>query len=226
MHLSLTVHAEADSPVLAELPVGELMYQSTLEDLDFISDWRMEGPGEVTFEEGWMRMRSVGQRGHHVFWCPVEFPKSFVATWQAQNQHPRPAFASFSSPPAGWAANRSSIPIRHAVMAPLRTISVGTSAAITSPTMPTIPSSRIEGTPTFAKTPASIWSSRTPKGLQLHRKPSTTLREPALTIGFAFGWTTDRSVTGPMTDWSAGHLTRAVTWDFAKCNGQISDIGV
>ena len=45
----------------------------------------MEGPGKVTFKDGWMHMRSPGEKMHHVFWCPKRFPESFVAQWEAQN---------------------------------------------------------------------------------------------------------------------------------------------
>jgi hypothetical protein len=45
----------------------------------------MEGPGKVEFIDGWMHMYSPGQEMHHVFWCPEDFPGSFIAEWDAQN---------------------------------------------------------------------------------------------------------------------------------------------
>lgn len=45
----------------------------------------MEGLGEVEFSNGWMKMSSTKEKGHHVFWCPQEFPASFIAEWEVQN---------------------------------------------------------------------------------------------------------------------------------------------
>ena len=67
--------------VLVELGLG------TPED---VKDWVMEGPGKVTFDDGWIEMRSTrpdagrGENGHIVFWCPRDFPESFVAEWDVQ----------------------------------------------------------------------------------------------------------------------------------------------
>lgn len=64
---------------------GDLIYNSTLSSKSDIDDWKMEGPGDVSFEGGWMEMDSPDEEGNHVFWCPEEFPGSFIATWNAQN---------------------------------------------------------------------------------------------------------------------------------------------
>ncbi len=64
---------------------GELLYQSSMADSPDIAEWVMEGPGKVSFSEGWMDMQSPEETGHHVFWCPDEFPESFVAQWELQN---------------------------------------------------------------------------------------------------------------------------------------------
>jgi hypothetical protein len=48
----------------------------------------MEGPGKLTFENGWMRMFSPNSEMHHVLWCPYRFPDSFIAEWEVQNLNP------------------------------------------------------------------------------------------------------------------------------------------
>lgn len=48
----------------------------------------MEGPGVAQFNKGWMELLSPEESGHHVYWCPYSFPKSFVAQWQVQNLAP------------------------------------------------------------------------------------------------------------------------------------------
>jgi len=59
-------------------------------DLSPFPPWVMEGPGEVSFADGWMRMRSTrpdagrDENGHIVYWCPRDFPARFVAEWDAQ----------------------------------------------------------------------------------------------------------------------------------------------
>ena len=61
---------------------GDLLYSVDLDEQSDIADWpEMEGPGKVAFEDGWMRMWSPGKEGHHVLWCPEDFPDSFVAEW-------------------------------------------------------------------------------------------------------------------------------------------------
>ncbi len=68
-----------------ELVKGKLIYENTLATTESVQDWRMEGPGELRFENGWMQMYSPDEKGHHVFWCSKNFPKSFIAEWEAQN---------------------------------------------------------------------------------------------------------------------------------------------
>ena len=48
----------------------------------------MEGVGETKFSNGWMQMFSPDEAAHHVYWCPVELPASFVAEWEVRNKHP------------------------------------------------------------------------------------------------------------------------------------------
>ena len=65
---------------------GPLLYANTLSSEREVSDWIMEGPGQVYFEEGWMHMHDPDESGHHVFWCPFDFPSDFIAQWEVQNQ--------------------------------------------------------------------------------------------------------------------------------------------
>ena len=57
-------------------------------DPQSVEGWKMDGPGEVSFKDGWMQMRSPGEAMHHVYWCPVRFPEDFIAQWEAQNLNP------------------------------------------------------------------------------------------------------------------------------------------
>ena len=64
--------------------LGETLYRSPLDSRESVSDWIMEGPGILKFEDGWMEMaseRPEGPEGHNVIWCPQDFPGSFVAEW-------------------------------------------------------------------------------------------------------------------------------------------------
>lgn len=67
-----------------DISQGELLYANQLSSPGYVKDWIMEGPGEVSFHNGWMQMHSPEEAMHHVFWCPVDFPASFIAQWQAQ----------------------------------------------------------------------------------------------------------------------------------------------
>lgn len=75
----------ADLP--GDLKTGELLYESSLAEAESVRSWRMEGPGETDFKDGWMHMQSPGEKMHHVFWCPERFPESFVAQWQVRNHN-------------------------------------------------------------------------------------------------------------------------------------------
>ena len=65
---------------------GKLVYSNSMASAKKIKDWVMEGPGKVECKAGWMHMFSPEEEGHHVLWCPVDFPKNFVAEWEAQDQ--------------------------------------------------------------------------------------------------------------------------------------------
>ncbi len=64
---------------------GELIYQNLLASKEEVSGWIMEGNATVEFRDNWMEMYSPKEKDHHVFWCPQNFPASFVAEWEAQN---------------------------------------------------------------------------------------------------------------------------------------------
>lgn len=64
---------------------GKLLYANSLASEADVAEWTLEGPAQVTFEEDWMHLLSPNEEGHHVFWCPTDFPGSFVAEWELQN---------------------------------------------------------------------------------------------------------------------------------------------
>lgn len=77
-------------PAVSHFPVsppekGVLLYENSFASASQVSDWVMEGPGELSFEKGWMQMQSPREEHHHVLWCPIDFPDRFEATWEVQN---------------------------------------------------------------------------------------------------------------------------------------------
>jgi len=66
---------------------GQLLYSNSLTAKEDTAGWLMEGAGQVEFANGWMKMISPNEKGHHVFWCPQEFPENFIAEWEVQNLH-------------------------------------------------------------------------------------------------------------------------------------------
>lgn len=75
---------EDAEPVDVEERKGDLLYTAEMNDSEDIADWKMEGPGKTVIEDGWLRMWSPDQEYHHVFWCPEDFPDSFVAEWDVR----------------------------------------------------------------------------------------------------------------------------------------------
>lgn len=69
-----------------EFAKGKLLYSTTLATSEMVKDWILEGPAKIEFKNNWMQMYSPNEEGHHVFWCPVDFPGNFIAEWEAQNQ--------------------------------------------------------------------------------------------------------------------------------------------
>jgi len=70
----------------SESKKGKLIYENKMGGAGDVKDWVLEGPAKVEFEEDWMHMFSPDEEGHHVFWCPQDFPTSFIAEWELQNQ--------------------------------------------------------------------------------------------------------------------------------------------
>lgn len=64
---------------------GKLIYSNTFSSAGDVKDWIMEGPGKIEFVDQAMQMYSPNEEGHHVFWCPKDFPSSFIAEWDAQD---------------------------------------------------------------------------------------------------------------------------------------------
>lgn len=64
---------------------GALIYENSLAEKQNVTGWIMEGPGITEFRDNWMEMYSPGEKFHHVFWCPNEFPASFIAEWDARD---------------------------------------------------------------------------------------------------------------------------------------------
>jgi hypothetical protein len=80
-------------PIETAARLGTLLYETALDTLGSIEGWVMEGRGETAFEDGWMNLASknpdsVIKNGHIVYWCPRDFPESFVAEWEMRITSP------------------------------------------------------------------------------------------------------------------------------------------
>ena len=60
---------------------GKRLYQSSLANPQSVKGWVAEGPLHLRFEEDALLMRSINDEQHTVFWCPMDFPESFIAEW-------------------------------------------------------------------------------------------------------------------------------------------------
>lgn len=60
---------------------GVLLYESSMDTPDSLTRWVAEGPLDLRFTGGGVQMRSENFAQHTVFWCPEDFPPSFVAEW-------------------------------------------------------------------------------------------------------------------------------------------------
>ncbi len=71
----------------------ETLYENPLGSAADIADFRMEGPGTVSFPRGRMRLESTldpgpetdkeaNQRANLVFWCPEVFPDNIRISWE------------------------------------------------------------------------------------------------------------------------------------------------
>jgi len=76
------------TPLDVKSKKGKLLYASKLNNKAAIKDWVLEGPAEINFEDNSMIMSSQipnptdGSTGHFNFWCPEDFPGSFIAEWE------------------------------------------------------------------------------------------------------------------------------------------------
>ena len=77
---------QPDSLFSLKYKKGNLIYENKLAHPDDIKNWVLEGPAKVEFKENWMHLFSPGEEGHHVLWCPEDFPSNFMAEWELQNQ--------------------------------------------------------------------------------------------------------------------------------------------
>jgi len=69
-----------------EFAKGKLLYSNSLATSEKVNDWILEGPAKIEFKNNWMHIYSPNEEGHHVYWCPVDFPGNFIAEWEVQNQ--------------------------------------------------------------------------------------------------------------------------------------------
>ena len=69
-----------------EFSKGNFLYENSMSNAEILNDWVLEGPGKIEFNDNWMHFFSPNEEGHHVYWCPIDFPNNFIAEWEAQNQ--------------------------------------------------------------------------------------------------------------------------------------------
>ncbi len=46
-----------------------------------VKDWRMEGGGQISFDDHSLHLSHVQDEAHFVFWCPETFPDGIIVTW-------------------------------------------------------------------------------------------------------------------------------------------------
>jgi len=67
---------------------GKLLYTTRMNNEAGMKDWILEGPGIIEFRDEIMTMRSQipnpadGSTGHFNYWCPENFPESFILEWE------------------------------------------------------------------------------------------------------------------------------------------------
>ena len=89
-HLELFGKAPMPPPLAVENRKGRLLAENPMGKPADLKDWVLEGPAQIDFADGWMRMKSTrpdasgNVNGHIVNWCPRDFPASFVCEWDVQ----------------------------------------------------------------------------------------------------------------------------------------------
>ena len=79
---------EAPLSKIGDFKKGAVLYHNDLICDADVAGWVMEGPGKVSFSQNALLMESPKEEFHHVFWCPEDFPGSFIAEWSVQNLNP------------------------------------------------------------------------------------------------------------------------------------------
>lgn len=82
---SANTNTAAGIPIDLVPATGALLYHADMHTPSSVAEWIMEGDAQVAFRDGWMEMYSPEKAAHHVFWCPQDFPESFIASWEVQN---------------------------------------------------------------------------------------------------------------------------------------------
>jgi hypothetical protein len=67
--------------------LGQLIYDNPLSCIEDVKGFRLEGEGEISFNEGRLRIRNTmddkeGQKSNLVYWCPENFPENIAITWE------------------------------------------------------------------------------------------------------------------------------------------------
>jgi hypothetical protein len=82
------LNKDLPSPIEVRHRKGDLIYDSPLNTEESVKDWVLEGPGDISFNNKYMTMRSQipdppdGSTGHFNFWCPMDFPENMVVEWE------------------------------------------------------------------------------------------------------------------------------------------------
>nr|WGD69385.1 DUF1961 family protein [Bacillus subtilis] len=60
---------------------GTCLYRNPLRSKSDLKDWRMEGGGQISFDDHSLHLSHVQDEAHFVFWCPETFPDGIIVTW-------------------------------------------------------------------------------------------------------------------------------------------------
>lgn len=60
---------------------GACLYRNPLRSKSDVKDWRMEGGGQISFDDHSLHLSHVQDDVHFVFWCPETFPDGIIVTW-------------------------------------------------------------------------------------------------------------------------------------------------